>query len=84
LVCGYFSDSLNRKIIDVKYYQDIGVIAYSRLNSLDPKAYNVSSFYNKVSKSFNDITMLMHLASKSDATDSQAAFLILRENLKVS
>jgi hypothetical protein len=84
LVCGYFSDSLNRKMTNVNYYQDLGVIAYSRLNSLEPKAYNIDSFYSKVSKSFLDITILMNLASKNDLSDPSMPWLISKNLVKAS
>jgi hypothetical protein len=77
LVCGFFSDSLNRKIVDVKYYQELGMIAYSRLNAMEPKAYNVSSFYNLVSKKFLDITTTMNLAASKSSADKDAAYLII-------
>ncbi len=76
LVCGFFSDSLNRKIIDVKYYQDLGQIAYSKLNTLEPKAYNINSFYSKVAHSFPEITTVMSMAALESANDMESPFLI--------
>lgn len=81
LVCGFFSDSLNKKIIDVKYYQDLGKIAYSRLNSIEPKAYNVNSFYNTVSNSFYDITTLMTIAATNSGGDKDLPWLIVSKKI---
>lgn len=83
LVCGYFSDSLNRKMIDVKYYQDLGKIAYSRLNSITPEAYDVPSFYKLMAHSFEGITLLMNLVSKKYSSDRDMPWLILNSR-KVS
>lgn len=83
LICGYFADSLNKKIIDVKYYQDLGKIAYSRLNSMTPEAYDVPSFYKKMARSFDGITLLMNLVSKKYSSDRDLPWLILT-NRKVS
>lgn len=83
LVCGYFSDSLNNKMIDSRYYQDLGKIAYSRLNSLSPKAYDMPSFYQKMATSFSEITLLMNLASKKYTSDKDMPWLILTDR-KVS
>lgn len=85
LICGYFYDSLNKKIIDVKYYEDIGKIAYTKLNSFYPSAYDVPSFYYKMASSFSDVTMLMSLVSKkySDDSDPAMPWLILKDR-KVS
>ena len=79
LICGYFSDSLNKKIIDTKYYHDLGQIAYNRLNSITPEAYDVPSFYKIMSKSFSSITLLMNLASKKYSSDKDLPWLILSE-----
>jgi hypothetical protein len=83
LVCGYFADSLNKKMIDVKYYQDLGMIAYSRLNSITPVAYDVPSFYKKMANSFAGITLLMSLVSKKYSSDRDMPWLILSDR-KVS
>jgi hypothetical protein len=83
LICGYFADSLNKKIIDVKYYQDLGKIAYSRLNSMTPVAYDVPSFYKKMAHSFAGITLLMSLVSKKYSSDKDMPWLILTDR-KVS
>ncbi len=83
LICGYFADSLNKKIIDVKYYHDLGKIAYSRLNNISPVAYDVPSFYRVMSKSFGDITLLMNLVSKKYSSDKDMPWLILTDR-KVS
>lgn len=85
LICGYFYDSLNKKIIDVRYYEDVGRIAYSKLNSFCPNAYDVPSFYHKMASHFSDVTMLMSLVSKKYSADSDPAmpWLILKDR-KVS
>ena len=80
LVCGFFSDSLNKKIIDVKYYQDLGMMAYSSLNSLVPNAYDVPSFYKNMANSFSTVTLLMSLVAKKHAADIDQPWLIT--NLK--
>jgi hypothetical protein len=70
LICGYFADSLNRKIIDVNYYQDLGMIAYKRLNSFMPSAYDVPSFYQQMAQCFSDVTLLMSFVSKKSSAES--------------
>lgn len=70
LICGYFSDSLNRKIIDTNYYQDLGVIAYNRLNAFSPNAYDIPSFYKLMAQSFGNVTLLMNFVAKKYSADS--------------
>ena len=63
-LCGYFSESLNRRIIDTRYYQEIGEMAYKRLNYMVPDAYEIESFYNLLSKSFGSLTLMIGLISQ--------------------
>lgn len=79
LICGFFSDSLNRKIVDTSYYQDLGIIAYNRLNSFTPSAYDVPSFYKMMAQSFSNVTLLMNFVSKkySAENDKDLPWLIL-------
>lgn len=63
-ICGFFSDSLNTKIIDTSYYQQLGRSAYQRLNHLVPDVYEIPSFYEKLSKSFSGVTMLMNIVAE--------------------
>jgi len=81
LVCGYFYDSLNNKLVDVRYYEDIGKIAYSRLNSFTPEAYDIPSFFKMMAKSFSDVTLLMNLVSKKYSAESDPAmpWLIVKD-----
>jgi hypothetical protein len=76
LVCGFFSDSLNKKIIDVKYYQDLGMMAYGNLNSMVPNAYDVPAFYKNMANSFSSVALLMSLVAKKHATDVDQPWLI--------
>lgn len=75
-VCGFFSDSLNKKIIDVKYYQDLGMMAYSSLNGMVPKAYDVPAFYKSMANSFSNVALLMSLVAKKHAADVDQPWLI--------
>ncbi len=81
MLCGFFSDSFNRKIIDSKYYQEVGIMAYSRLNSLEPKAYNINSFYKKVSQQFTLITSILSIAAEQANENSETPFLIITKKV---
>ncbi|MBC7538073.1 MAG: hypothetical protein H7281_04585 [Bacteriovorax sp.] len=83
LVCGYFSDSLNKKIIDTKYYNEIGILAYSRLNSFIPKAYDIPNFFDKMSKHFHQVTALISLISEKQINDATDFFLIISDKKAV-
>ncbi len=86
LLCGFFSESLNRKLVDNRYYQEVGQIAYSRLNVLVPDAYNQPAFYELLSNAFDQLAMVISLVSQKTlkGNSSDKAFLILTKALKVS
>ncbi len=66
LVCGYFSESVNKKIVDTHYYAQLGKMAYGHLNSVSPTFLDIPCFYSMVSTCFEAMTTLMsNLASKN-------------------
>lgn len=71
LLCGYFSDSLNKKLVDDRFYREVGQIAYRRLNTIVPNVYEIPSFFNNISKSFDSITMMIDLVAKQINSRSQ-------------
>jgi len=80
-LCGYFAESLNRKIIDVRYYQDLGKIAYNRLDSLIPSAYERDSFYRHLSQNFENLTVMIKVVSiKSQKNQELGSYLIFPKN----
>jgi hypothetical protein len=79
ILCGYFSDSLNRKIVDPKYYQNVGTIAFKQLNSFVPTAYDVPSFFKKLAINFNHVTNLITLVSRELQSDKDAVLLVVNK-----
>lgn len=79
LLCGFFAESLNRKIIDIHYYENIGKKAYEQLNHFYPNHYDVPAFYKMMALKFRDVTMLMKLvANECDHnSDREKAWLII-------
>lgn len=68
LVCGYFSESVNKKIVDTQYYSQLGKMAYSHLNSVSPTFLDIPSFYNMVSTCFESMTTLLTILATKDRT----------------
>lgn len=65
LTCGYFSESVNKKIVDRSYYSQLGKSAYQHLNSVSPSFMDIPSFYQMFATCFEPMTtLLMLLASK--------------------
>lgn len=84
LICGFFSDSLNKKILDTKYYQELGQRAYRRLNAEVPSAYDVPSFFNLLSMRFDHLATVMNLVSEKtlgQGQDYDSPYLIVSKKI---
>lgn len=66
LVCGYFSESVNKKIVDTQYYSQLGKMAYSHLNNVTPNFLDIPSFYGMVATCFESLTTLMMILATKD------------------
>jgi hypothetical protein len=75
LICGFFSESVNKKIIDKQYYGQLGRMAYSHLNTVTPKFLDIPDFYGMVATCFGSLTtLLMLLASQERGFEKNIVF----------
>jgi hypothetical protein len=81
LVCGYFSESVNKKIVDTQYYAQLGKMAYSHLNNVSPTFFDIPSFYGMVATCFESLTTLMTIMATKDRREA-GSNLILDKILK--
>lgn len=84
LVCGYFSESVNKKIVDTQYYSQLGRMAYSHLNNVTPSFLDIPCFYGMVSTCFESLTTLMMLLANKNRGTSNDIFLMNERELLVS
>jgi hypothetical protein len=85
IVCGYFSESVNRKIVDTTYYAQLGKMAYGHLNNVIPTFLDIPCFYQMVSTSFESMTTLLTLlAQRSRGEDNRLIFKKILRNEEVS
>jgi|GEM_PF-456548 len=61
LLCGYFSDSVNHKIVDRQYYSQLGKMAFSHLNHSIPSFLDIPAFYQMLCTRFEALTTLMSI-----------------------
>lgn len=78
-VCGYFSESVNRKILDTSYYSKLGRTAYGHLNSVVPHYLDIPCFYSMLATSFGPLTGLISKLASQDRFENENYIL----NLKV-
>lgn len=83
-LCGFFSDYLNKQLVDETYYQNIGKQAYKSLNSMVPDFYEVPSFYKGLSNCFSEVCMMFTLVSEKFNVDSDSNDYLLFVNKKAS
>jgi hypothetical protein len=85
LICGFFSESMNRKIINLDYYKDVGQSAYYQLNTIIPSFYDVPLFYQSLSTNFLQVTNVMGLvAEKTIGRNESIESSYLISNKKIS
>lgn len=86
LVCGYFAESVNKKIVDTQYYAQLGKMAYGHLNNVSPSFLDIPSFYGMVSTCFESMTTLMaNFASKNRyGSDHELIFRKINEDKNVT
>ncbi|MBC98463.1 MAG: hypothetical protein CME63_11985 [Halobacteriovoraceae bacterium] len=86
VICGYFSASLNNKLIDTRYYQDLGQLAYRQLNHVVPSAYDIPSFFDVLSHRFEKLAQVIGLVSEKTLGNDFGAddvYLIVSKKLAV-
>ena len=82
LVCGYFSESTHKKLVDAQYYSQLGRMAYSHLNSMAPSFLDIPSFYNMFATCFESMTTLMSILATQSRTGMENNLIfkkVLRE-----
>ena len=87
LLCGYFFKSIINKIVDISYYQELGKMAYRRLDVIIPEMYGTVSFYKILADLFDDITAIISIIANKLSQPPQEddfTFLINDLNTKVS
>ena len=80
LLCSMFKESLNRKLNDPKYYSELGIMAYSRLNNIVPRAYELNSFYGIMASYFKVITTMIRAIAKSNFDVQKSSYIYRLEN----
>lgn len=79
-LCGYFSNSINEKIIDIGYYCEIGKLAYKKLDHYQNTFYDFNGFFKAFASQFYDVTNLMSLLqSERNLNDEQ--FLLMTKDV---
>ncbi len=68
LVCGYFVESTQKKLVDAQYYAQLGKMAYGHLNSVTPTFLDIPCFYGMIATCFESLTTLMSILASQSRT----------------
>lgn len=74
-VSGFFADSLNRKVVDVEYYIDMGGGAYGTLASIFGRRRNAEVFsglYDELANKFADLVEVLNDVSEGSSVQNQS------------
>ncbi|OFZ25916.1 MAG: hypothetical protein A2381_09665 [Bdellovibrionales bacterium RIFOXYB1_FULL_37_110] len=67
-ICGFFYESLNRKLFQIRYYHDLGKKAYAKLDGISLKSIKRPSIFGMMASSFDNITDMITIVSKMQCT----------------
>lgn len=81
-LCGFFSDSLQRKLVDVDYYIEMGSTAFDALSKV-VREDTVVKVYSVISKRFVELVdVFEYISQKSLGTDNQDLLRLYEKYLK--
>ncbi|MCB9094979.1 MAG: hypothetical protein H6621_07935 [Halobacteriovoraceae bacterium] len=83
LMSSYYSESINKKILDRSYYINIGKSAYYKLNGVRPRCFDMPAFFERLAESFELIGALftrLSLEVKSDPNQKYLLNLLKKED----
>lgn len=55
IICGYFVESIDRKILGVNYYKKVGIISYLELDKTTPEYFDRPSFFKSMANTYDYI-----------------------------
>jgi hypothetical protein len=82
-LCGFFGNSFKKKLIGKRYYTNIGMMAYNKLNDVENVHFEMPYFYKELAASFNTLTILIS-AMNIHGTNEISPFGSILSNDKLS
>lgn len=61
IICGYFVESIDRKILGVNYYKKLGIISYLELDKSTPEYFDKPSFFKSIANTYDQIIKTFHI-----------------------
>lgn len=76
IMSGYFSRSINGKILGQDYYYRLGQMAYEKLNLSQPACFDIPSFYKIMSTCFENLASMMAIVMDLNESNQDSPYLL--------
>lgn len=76
VMTGYFSKSINDKILGSDYYVRLGQMAYEKLDVAQPKCFDVPSFYKVMATCFENLAQMMSVIMQRSEGNQEIPYLL--------
>lgn len=84
LTSSYFIESINKKLLDERYYIQLGKTAYSKANILIPRSFDIPNFFGVISTSFERLVEIINSFTRSNDQKLMDKYLLDLPAIKAS
>ncbi len=75
MLCGYFVESLDKKILGINYYKKIGIFSYLELDKISPEYRDQPSFFKNMAQTYDFIINTFQLLKATQSPQDSADIL---------
>lgn len=79
ILTGYFSKSINDKIVSSSYYTRLGQTAYEKLNNAQPNCFDIPSFYKIMATCFENISQMLSILVEKNESQREESYLLKQD-----
>lgn len=76
VMTGYFSKSMNDKILSSDYYMRLGQLAYQRLDNEQPRLFDIPCFYKVMATCFESLAQMMSVIMSNVEGNQEIPYLL--------
>lgn len=75
MLCGYFVESIDKKILSISYYRKIGVFAFLELDKISPEYKDQQSFFKSIAATYDYITKTFQILKATQSPQDKKDIL---------
>jgi hypothetical protein len=84
LTSSYFFESINKKLLDERYYIQLGKTAYMKANELIPRSFDIPNFFEIIATSFERLVEIINSYNRSNDQKLMDKYLLDLPAIKAS